>query len=231
MSDLLNKNPNFNFEDGEILLFDKPLEWSSFDVVKKVRNSIRLKKIGHAGTLDPLASGLMILCTGKMTKKIQEFQDMEKEYHGELVLGNTTPSYDLETEVENKCDTCNLTEEMLLKATKVFEGKIIQIPPVFSAIKVNGERLYKKARRGEEVALQGREVFIKEFKLENIDIPKVTFKVVCSKGTYIRSLVHDFGQNLGVGAYLSKLIRVRIGDFHLDKAYQINDFVKIVKGN
>lgn len=231
MSDLLNKKPNFNFEDGEILLFDKPLEWSSFDVVKKVRNSIRLKKIGHAGTLDPLASGLMILCTGKMTKKIQEFQDMEKEYHGELVLGNTTPSYDLETEVENKCDTCNLTEEMLLKATKVFEGKIIQIPPVFSAIKVNGERLYKKARRGEEVALQGREVFIKEFKLENIDIPKVTFKVVCSKGTYIRSLVHDFGQNLGVGAYLSKLIRVRIGDFHLDKAYQINDFVKIVKGN
>jgi tRNA pseudouridine55 synthase len=225
----LMKKSEFNFEEGEMLLIDKPLEWTSFNIVAKIRNTIKVKKIGHAGTLDPLATGLLILCTGKMTKKIDEFQGMEKEYEGELVLGKTTPSFDLETEVNCEKDISGISKEMILSKTKEFIGNIIQVPPVFSAIKIGGERLYKKARRGEEVKIMPREVFIRKFEITSIELPIVKFRVVCSKGTYIRSLVRDFGEALGTCAYMSALRRTRIGDFHVDNAYGVEDFVRLIK--
>ncbi|HXA01666.1 MAG TPA: tRNA pseudouridine(55) synthase TruB, partial [Cytophagaceae bacterium] len=195
----------FNFVEGEVLLIDKSTEWTSFDVVRKVRNRLKIKKLGHAGTLDPLASGLLIICTGKFTKRISEFQDLEKEYEGELVLGQTTPSFDRETEVDQEFDISDVTKEKLQNCVKKFIGNILQTPPMFSAIKVGGERLFYKARRGEDVVLQPKEVFIKEFELTSIKLPLIKFRVVCSKGTYIRSLVRDFGLAAGSGAFMSVL--------------------------
>lgn len=219
----------FNFEEGEILLIDKPLRWTSFDVVKKVRNAIRLKKVGHAGTLDPLATGLLIVCTGKKTKQIDLVQAQEKEYTGVFVLGSTTDSYDLETEPENFCDTSHLTNNQIIEATQQFIGDIAQLPPMHSAVSVNGERLYKKARRGEQIELQPRAVSIMEFEITAIDLPRVEFRVVCSKGTYIRSLAHDFGKVLGVGGYLAGLRRTRSGDFKTSEAWQLQDLIDAIK--
>lgn len=221
--------PPFDFETGEVLLVDKPSEWTSFDVVNKIRYAIRLKKIGHAGTLDPLATGLLILCTGKKTKLIESYQAQVKEYTGTIVLGQTTPSYDAETEPTTAVDISHLTEVMLHETTHRFKGAIEQLPPVFSAIKVDGERLYKKARRGEEVELKPRPVEIFSFDLEQIAFPLVHFRVVCSKGTYIRSLAHDFGQALGVGAYLGNLRRTRIGDFAVESAWQLPELIEAIK--
>jgi tRNA pseudouridine55 synthase len=223
--------PEFNFSEGEILLIDKPLTWTSFDVVGKIRNSIKpLKvKVGHAGTLDPLASGLLVLCTGKKTKIIDSLQSQEKEYTGTFYLGATTPSYDLETEADQQFDISDITEEQIYETTKRFIGDIQQFPPSHSAIKIGGERLYEKARRGEEVERRPRAVSISEFEITAINLPEVQFRVVCSKGTYIRSLAHDFGAALGAGAYLSSLRRTRSGNFHVDDAFKVMELVNHIK--
>jgi tRNA pseudouridine55 synthase len=218
---------NYDFEAGEILLLDKPLTWTSFDLVKKVRNSLRIKKIGHAGTLDPLATGLLILCTGKFTKKIEEIQAQEKEYTGTITIGATTPSFDLETEVDSTCDIAHITEEELRQAAESFVGVIAQIPPIYSAVKVNGERAYTLARRGEEAEIKAKNIEIKSFEITRIELPEVDFKVVCSKGTYIRSLARDFGAKLGCGAHLSKLVRTRIGNYKLEDALSVEDIMRI----
>lgn len=207
--------------EGRVILIDKPLEWTSFDVVKKLRYKLKVKKIGHAGTLDPLATGLLILCTGKKTKTIEQIQSQEKEYTGTFMLGATTPSFDLETEPEDPKDISQLTETAIHDATSGFKGFIQQIPPKFSAVKVDGKRAYKHARAGKDVEIKPRTVEIKEFEITRIDLPEVDFRVVCSKGTYIRSLANDFGQALHVGAYLSALRRTRIGDYKIEAAETI----------
>jgi len=219
------------FAEGQLLLVNKPYKWTSFDVVGKIRNSFKpLKlKVGHAGTLDPLATGLLIICTGKMTKQIDTFQAEEKEYTGTMVLGATTPSYDLETEVDNKFDISQLTGEQLRNNCERFIGDIQQYPPAHSAIKIDGERLYEKARRGEEVELRLRNVTISEFELTRIELPDVDFRVVCSKGTYIRSLVNDFGAALNNGAYLSKLRRTRSGNYRVDDAWEVMELVNMIR--
>jgi tRNA pseudouridine55 synthase len=220
-------DPNAAPQDpGTVILVDKPLTWTSFDIVKKLRYHLKVKKIGHAGTLDPLATGLLILCTGKKTKQIETYQAQEKEYTGTFTIGATTPSYDLETEVENIKDFSHLKQEDLLKASESLTGKIDQIPPIFSAIKVEGKRAYKGARSGEDVKLKSRQVEVKVFELTEVNLPVVAFKIVCSKGTYIRSLARDFGEILGVGAYLSSLRRTRIGDFSVDDAETIEELTK-----
>lgn len=206
-----------------ILLIDKPLQWTSFDVVNKLRNKLKIKKIGHAGTLDPLATGLLILCTGKMTKRIDEFQAQEKEYTGNLVVGQTTPSHDLETPVSEAKDISFISDEIINNATKKFTGIIQQVPPIHSAIKVDGKRAYELARKGKEPELKPREVTVSVFEITAINLPIISFRIVCSKGTYIRSLARDFGVELGVGAYLSKLCRTRIGQFHLKDALAIDE--------
>lgn len=211
----------YDFEAGEILLLDKPLHWTSFDVVKKVRNILRIKKIGHAGTLDPLASGLLILCTGKFTKKIEEIQAQEKEYTGHFTIGQTTPSFDLETAVDQTHDYQHITETQIRAAAQTFVGQIEQIPPLYSAVKINGERAYTLARRGEEAAIKAKTINIHTFEITQIELPLVYFRVVCSKGTYIRSLARDFGQALGCGAHLSQLVRTRIGEYTLTQALTI----------
>lgn len=218
---------NYDFEAGEILLLDKPLTWTSFDLVKKVRNSLRIKKIGHAGTLDPLATGLLILCTGKFTKKIEEIQAQEKEYTGTITIGATTPSFDLETEIDSTCDIAHLTEADLLAAAQTFVGVIAQTPPIYSAVKVNGERAYKLARRGEEAEIKSKNIEIKSFEITRIELPEVDFKVTCSKGTYIRSLARDFGAKLGCGGHLTKLVRTRIGNYKLEDALSVEDIMRI----
>jgi tRNA pseudouridine55 synthase len=206
-----------------VILIDKPLQWTSFDVVNKLRGRLKIKKIGHAGTLDPLATGLLILCTGKMTKRIDEYQAQEKEYTGNLVIGQTTPSHDLETPVSEAKDVSSISETNIVEATKKFTGIIQQIPPIHSAIKVDGKRAYALARKGKEPELKPREVTVSEFEITAINLPIVSFRIICSKGTYIRSLVRDFGNELGVGAYLSKLCRTRIGQFHLKDAQTIEE--------
>jgi len=223
--------PDFNFPEGELLLINKPYEWTSFDVVGKIRNTLKpLKlKVGHAGTLDPLATGLLIICTGKLTKQIDTFQAEEKEYTGTLVLGATTPSFDMETEVDAKFDIAGITEEQIYEATKPFIGDISQYPPAHSAVKVNGERLYVKARLGEEVELKKRFVTISEFEITRIALPEIDFRVVCSKGTYIRSLVSDFGKALNNGAYLSKLTRTRSGNFLLSNAFELKELIAYLR--
>lgn len=225
--------PNFNFGDGEVLLIDKPYRWTSFDVVGKIRNAIKPSKVkvGHAGTLDPLATGLLILCTGKLTKTIDQLQAQEKEYTGTFVMGATTPSYDAETEVDKRFDISTLNEPDIHQATHLFIGDIEQYPPIHSAIKMNGERLYEKARRGEQVELRPRHISIKSFEITSINLPEINFRVVCSKGTYIRSLANDFGKALGNGAYLSALKRIRIGDFHVDNAFKIMELVNHIRSN
>lgn len=210
-------------QPGQVLLINKPLRWTSFDVVKKLRYKLKIKKIGHAGTLDPLATGLLIICTGKMTKSIESFMGMEKEYTGSLILGQTTPSFDLETEVSAAVDVSHLTEKQIHEACLPFTGTIQQTPPVHSAIWVNGKRAYDLARQGKEVEMKQREVAISTFEITTIDLPRIDFRVVCSKGTYIRSLARDFGEALGVGAHLSALCRTRIGDFTLANAQSIDE--------
>ena len=205
-----------------LLLINKPLGWTSFDVVNKLRYKLKMKKISHTNTLDPLATGLLIICTGKMTKRIDEFQAQEKEYTGKFVLGQTTPSFDLETEVSEPSDISFITKEAIKSATSKFIGAIQQIPPIHSAIRINGKRSYALARKGKEPELKAREVFISEFEITNIDKPIVGFRVVCSKGTYIRSLARDFGEALGTVAYLSELCRTRIGEFKLTDALSLD---------
>lgn len=212
------------FEEGVVLLIDKPFRWTSFDVIGKIRKLIRVRKVGHAGTLDPLATGLLIICTGKFTKRINEFMAQEKEYTGTFTLGATTPTYDLESEPENFRPLDSITEEQVKAATRPFTGEIQQIPPAHSAIKVDGKRVYELARQGKEVKLEARKVTIKEFEITSIEIPVVHFRVVCSTGTYIRSLAFDFGNELGCGAYLSSLCRTRIGAFLLKDAMSIETF-------
>jgi tRNA pseudouridine55 synthase len=205
------------FEEGRVILVNKPLRWTSADVVKKIRNRVHAK-VGHAGTLDPLATGLLILCTGKFTKKINEYMSQEKEYTGTFTLGAVTASFDLETEPEQQKDFSGVGASDLDAVCLRFTGEIIQVPPVYSAIKKNGERSYDLARQGRAVALEGRKVTIREFEMKIERLPLVSFRVVCSTGTYIRSLAHDTGQALGCGAYLSSLCRTRIGKYRLEDA-------------
>jgi len=221
----------FNFAEGELLLINKPYKWTSFDVVGKIRNSLKpLKlKVGHAGTLDPLATGLLIICTGKLTKQIDTFQAEEKEYTGTMILGATTPSFDMETAVDREFSLDGITEEMVYEATTPFKGEIQQYPPAHSAVKVNGERLYVKARRGEETELRLRNVTVSAFEITRIALPEIDFKIICSKGTYIRSLVSDFGARLDNGAYLSKLTRTRSGQFLLSDAFEVADLVNYLR--
>lgn len=222
------------FKEGQILLFDKPLGWTSFQLVNKVRwlirQSCKIKKIkvGHAGTLDPLASGLLIICTGKFTKRIEELQGQEKEYTGTFTLGGTTPSYDLETEIDQTFEIEHISEENIHAATKEFMGEISQIPPVFSALKKDGKRLYEYARNGEDVEIPSRKVTVSAFEITNVEMPKVEFRVACSKGTYIRSLAHDFGKAINSGAHLSALRRTKIGTFNVDDSLDIASFEKLL---
>lgn len=221
-----------NFQEGKVLLIDKPLHWTSFQVVNKLRWEIRrtfkIKKIkvGHAGTLDPLATGLLVICTGKMTKNIDSFQAQIKEYTGTFVLGSSTPSYDLETEIDHTYPTEHITEELIRNATQQFIGEIAQFPPVFSALKKDGKRLYEFARAGEAVDIPSRQVHISEFEITRINNLEVEFRVICSKGTYIRSLANDFGKALNSGAHLSSLRRTKIGDFDVENAVSVEEFIK-----
>ncbi len=223
------------YKEGKVLLIDKPLNWTSFQVVNKIRWLIKQQfeikkiKVGHAGTLDPLATGLLILCTGKFTKKIETYQAQIKEYTGTITLGATTPSYDLESEIDNTFDVSNITLEEIQSATQQFIGEIQQQPPVFSALKKDGKRLYEYARAGEHVEIPKRTIHISEFEITNIDMPNVDFRVICSKGTYIRSLAHDFGKALNNGAHLSALRRTKIGDFSVEDAFGIEGFEESLK--
>ena len=223
----MQSEQNNPFAEGKVLLINKPLHWTSFDVVRKIRSAIRIKKVGHAGTLDPLATGLLIVCTGKFTKKINEYMAREKEYTGSFTLGATTPTYDLESEPENFKDYHYITENKLHELTKQFTGQIQQVPPAHSAIKQAGKPVYKMARKGIAVKLEPRTLFIKAFTITGVELPKVYFKVVCSTGTYIRSLAHDYGNALGCGAYLSSLCRTRIGEFTLEDAMSMEAFQQI----
>jgi len=222
------------FLSGQIFLIDKPLGWTSFDLVKKVKNLIRTKynlkkiKVGHAGTLDPLATGLLIVCTGKFTKLISEIQGQAKVYTGEITLGGTTPSYDLETEVDARYETSHITKELMQNRILNLTGEIDQIPPIFSALKRDGERLYEKARRGESIEIEARNVSVHSFEITAIEMPKISFEIMCSKGTYIRSIAHDFGAALDSGAHLSKLCRTAIGDYKLRDALDIISFEKLL---
>ena len=222
---------NNTFEEGKVLLINKPLHWTSFDVVRKIRNLVRIKKVGHAGTLDPLATGLLIICTGKFTRKINEYQSQEKEYTGSITLGAVTPTYDLESEPQNFKKFDLVTNELLNETTKKFIGEIDQVPPIHSAIKQQGKPVYLAARKGHDVKLEPRKITIKEFEITKVELPIVFFKVVCTTGTYIRSLANDFGEALGSGAYLSSLCRTRIGEFSLEDAMTIDGFELQVKKN
>ena len=221
-----------DFQTGEMILIDKELNWTSFDVVSKLRNSIKKKlnikkiKVGHAGTLDPLATGLLIVCTGKMTKRIDEFSGLNKTYIGKMTIGSSTPSYDLETKPNLYYPTEHINENLIIKTAKKFVGKIEQKPPVFSAVKKNGVRLYKLARKGVKVEVEKREIIIHDFLIRSINFPEVEFSLTCSKGTYIRSLAHDFGKELGSGAHLSQLRRTSIGNYSVDNSLKLMEFIR-----
>ncbi|WP_165731775.1 tRNA pseudouridine(55) synthase TruB [Polaribacter sp. 20A6] len=223
------------YKNGQVLLIDKPLNWTSFQVVNKLRWEIRQRfnikkiKVGHAGTLDPLATGLLIICTGKQTKEIHVYQGQEKEYTGTFTIGATTPSYDLETEIDKTYSTDHITEELLHETTKQFIGDIEQKPPIFSAIKKDGKRLYELARKGETTEIKARTVSITEFEITKINLPEVEFRVVCSKGTYIRSLAYDFGLALNSGAHLSALRRTKIGDFSVVNGVSVEQFIEDIQ--
>ena len=223
------------YQEGKVLLIDKPLNWTSFQVVNKIRWLIKQQfgikkiKVGHAGTLDPLATGLLIICTGKLTKKIETYQAQVKEYTGTITLGTTTPSYDLESEVDQTFDISGITEEDILDNTKHFIGEIQQQPPIFSALKKDGKRLYEYAREGEKVKIPKRIITISEFEITKIDVPNIEFRAVCSKGTYIRSLAHDFGKSLNNGAHLSALRRTKIGGFSVEDAVSVLAFEEAFK--
>lgn len=214
---------------SEVFFINKPLEWTSFDVVKKIRNALRIKKVGHAGTLDPLASGLLIVCAGKMTKQIDTFMGQEKEYTGTFIIGATTDSFDLEQPVIPVADPSAVTLGQVVESAKKLTGDILQIPPAHSAIKVDGKRVYESARKGKTVKLEPRPVTVSEFEITKFENDAVHFRIVCSKGTYIRSLARDLGELLGVGAYMSSLCRTRIGDFHLSDAKEVAQLVEEIK--
>ncbi len=224
-----------DYKNGQVLLIDKPLTWTSFQVVNKLRWEIRQRfnikkiKVGHAGTLDPLATGLLIICTGKQTKQIDTYQGQIKEYTGTFTIGATTPSYDLETEIDKTFSTDHITEELLHETTKQFVGEIQQKPPIFSAIKKDGKRLYELARKGETTEIKARTVTVSEFEITKVNLPEVEFRIVCSKGTYIRSLAFDYGNALNSGAHLSVLRRTKIGDFSVDKALSVEGFIDNLK--
>jgi len=224
-----------DFKNGQIIIVDKPLGWTSFQVVNKLRWAIRQKfrikkiKVGHAGTLDPLATGLLVVCTGKFTKKIHEFQSESKEYTGTITLGATTPSYDLETEIDQIFPTDHITQKNIQEVSKTFLGKIQQTPPLYSAIKKDGIRLYELARKGENTEINSREIEIFSFDITQIKIPEVKFRIVCSKGTYIRSIANDFGKALQSGAHLTALRRTKSGDFDLSNAVSPEEFVETIK--
>ncbi len=226
-----------DFLNGQLLLIDKPLTWTSFQAVNALKWAIRRKfdlkkiKIGHAGTLDPLATGLLLICTGKFTKKINELQGQLKEYTGDITLGATTPSYDLESEIDNEYPIAHITDTLIHETTQQFIGQIEQVPPIFSALKKNGKRLYEYAREGEKVEIKSRSIEIFEFEITNIKLPVVSFRVVCSKCTYIRSLAHDFGKALESGGHLSALRRTKIGDYNVNTAITPVDFEKVVLGS
>jgi len=223
------------FKDGQVLLIDKPLTWSSFQAVNKIKYALKRKyqfsktfKIGHAGTLDPLATGLLIICTGKFTKKIPEIQGQTKEYTGTITVGATTPSYDLETEIDATFPMDHITEDLIRATAQTFEGEIMQKPPVFSAIKKDGKRLYEHARAGEEVEIEARKTTIYEFEITRIALPEIDFRVTCSKGTYIRSLAYDFGKAMQSGGHLTVLRRTKIGDYSVEEALTPEDFVALL---
>ena len=224
----------FNFLEGEVLLIDKPLGWTSFDVVNSIRSTIKrtfnIKKIkvGHAGTLDPLATGLLIVCTGKFTKQIDSFQGLDKIYIGSMYVGATTPSYDKESEVDQTFDTSSISKNQLLEAAELFTGEIEQTPPKFSAVKIDGKRAFEYARKDNEVKIKSRQITIHEFNLLNFELPEIDFVVNCSKGTYIRSLVNDFGKALNNGAYMSSLRRTAIGDHSVSDAYSVDEIKEAI---
>lgn len=223
------KKTTFDFEKGEIILVDKPLRWTSFDVVNKIRYATRVKKVGHAGTLDPLATGLLIICIGKAaTKQIDNFLNDDKEYEGIFTLGATRPSYDMETDIDQHFDTTTITEAEILNAAQQLTGNINQMPPMYSAIKVDGKRLYESARKGVDIAVQARPVTIREFEITQINLPNVHFRIWCSKGTYIRSIAHDFGKLLNNGAYLSELRRTKSGSFSINDAWSLDELIKVL---
>lgn len=216
-------------EEGSVFLVDKPYEWTSFDVVKKIRNALKIKKVGHAGTLDPLATGLLIICAGKMTKQIDTFQQQEKEYTGTFVIGKTTESFDLEKEVVEVADITHVTEADILAAVEQLTGEIQQIPPMHSAIRKDGKRVYESARKGITLELDARTVTVSTFEISGISLPEIHFRIVCTKGTYIRSLARDLGELLGVGAYLSALTRTRIGEYKLEDADNLTELIEKIK--
>ena len=225
----MEQAPKNIFEEGQVLLINKPLEWTSFDVVRKIRSAIKIKKVGHAGTLDPLATGMLILCTGKFTKRINEYMAQEKEYTGTFTLGATTPTYDLESEPQDLKDYSSVTPEQLQAIAQQFTGDIMQVPPMHSAIKKDGKRVYELARQGITIELEPRKITIKEFEFTSIELPVLHFRVVCTTGTYIRSLANDVGKAAGCGAYLSSLCRTRIGGFSLDKSMTMEQALEWVK--
>jgi tRNA pseudouridine55 synthase len=221
-----------DYKNGQVLLIDKPLTWTSFQVVNKLRWEIKQRfnikkiKVGHAGTLDPLATGLLIICTGKQTKQIDTYQGQVKEYTGTFTVGGTTPSYDLETAVEETFPTAHISEELLQKTTEQFTGEIQQKPPIFSAIKKDGKRLYELARKGETTEIKERTVTVSKFEITKINLPEVAFRIICSKGTYIRSIAFDYGKALNSGAHLSALRRTKIGNFYVDDALSMEAFIE-----
>jgi tRNA pseudouridine55 synthase len=233
--DLKNKNKTYDFMEGEVLLINKPSTWTSFDVVNKIRRmlgyflKVRKIKVGHAGTLDPLATGLLIVCTGGATKNIQQFQDMDKEYTGTFYLGATTASLDKETDIEERHPVDHISEDMIRQASRQFTGTIEQVPPAYSAIKIEGTRAYHMAREKQKVSMAPRKVHISSFEITAIQMPFVEFRVSCSKGTYIRSLARDFGNELNTGAYLEELCRTRIGSYELADAMEIAELENILR--
>lgn len=222
---------SLNFKEGKLILIDKEPNWTSFDVVNKIRSSIKKKlnikkiKVGHAGTLDPLATGLLIICCGKMTKSIDEFSLMNKTYTGKFIIGSTTPSYDLETKPNVHYPVDHIDEKLIFKTTKKFIGKISQKPPMFSAVKKDGVRLYKLARKGQKIKRDKRDIVIDEFKITSVELPEISFSITCSKGTYIRSIAHDFGKELNSGAHLTELRRTKIGHYSVDDSVKVMDFI------
>lgn len=226
-----------DFEEGALLLVDKPSGWTSFDVVNKLRYALRSKlgikkiKVGHSGTLDPLATGLLIICTGKATKKINDLMGLDKKYSGEITLGASTPSYDKETEPDEYFETSYLTESSILKAVLELKGEQMQVPPMYSAIKIDGQPLYKKARKGKTIEVPARPVTIYDFEIKEFELPLIKFEVHCSKGTYIRSLAHDLGKNLQNGGYLSDLRRISIGPYHINQARKLDEWLGIIANN
>ena len=220
---------------GKLILIDKDINWTSFDVVSKIRNFIKKKfnlkkiKVGHAGTLDPLATGLLIICYGKMTKEINSFIGLDKSYSGKMIIGSSTPSYDLETKPNVFYQTDHINEKLIYEKAEDFIGEIMQKPPIFSAVKKNGVRSYKLARKGEQVNLEKRKIIIRDFKITEINFPELSFEVDCSKGTYIRSLINDFGKALKSGAHLTELRRTKIGEFSVNDSLKIMDSIKKFK--